>query len=118
MSRSDGFTLLEAMVSLAIMALMLTVSISAINRGSPRLERQGEAVKLLAKARAARRHAIETGAPVLFAAEDADCDGEISPRIVFYGDGSASGGEFCITRDGYISRITLDGLTGRMEVRK
>lgn len=118
MSHSEGFTILEAMVSLAITALILSVSVVAISRGSPRLEQQGAMVELLAEARAARRQAIKSGAPVHYASTAVACGSEIPAEITFFSDGSALGDDICIVNDNRTTRIELDELTGRLELRQ
>ena len=136
--RSAGFSLLELMVALTILALAMgVVSISA-SRRSPSFDIQrlaGETVSLLREARLA---AQTSGRPVVVTFDPdarelrragsqtvAIPDGvEASlvssasagrSAIVFYPDGSSSGGAFALDGASRRERVTVDWLTSRIE---
>ncbi|MHA3915835.1 pilus assembly FimT family protein [Halovulum sp. GXIMD14793] len=113
MSRSDGFTILEAMVSLAILAMIMGISISAYRRGNPGLEYRAAVGEVIAAAHEARRRAIRTGTVVSFRAAAEPCDDPAD--LIFYPDGSVQQMEFCVLLNNRRSTFRATGLTGAVE---
>jgi len=137
-SVESGFSLLELLVALTILALAMSVVSISASRRSPSFEIQrlsGEAASLL---REARLTAQSTGRPVriVFDADDrelrrAGSDPLSIPEgvnaslvsaasagpsaIVFFPDGSSTGGELTLEGAGRTEAITVDWLTSRIE---
>lgn len=132
-----GFTLIELMVVLAILTLVYAIVFPTVTMffDRPRTERAGDALAVaLTEARAdaiarvqSRRFIVETGhrswrygdrrgaAPAGTILELTSA-GAIGNGIVFYADGSSSGGHIML-RSGEAARIvTVDWLTGRATV--
>lgn len=137
-SSESGFSLLELLVALTILALAMSVVSVSASRRSPSFEVQrlsGETVGLLREARLA---AQSTGRPVRVvfnpdARELKRSGGEpvLIPEgvtlelvsavsagpsaIVFFPDGSSSGGAFTLEGAGRKAQIRIDWLTSRIE---
>jgi general secretion pathway protein H len=137
-----GFTLLELMVALAVVALLLTTAPALLSRAMETMEYRAAVRHLLAGLKSARHTAVETGASVAFTVAPAEhrfgigeqltgelptrlilrlvvADAEISDRdrgaIRFYPDGSATGGSIEILRpSGEGVRLRVDWLLGRI----
>ncbi len=136
--RTAGFSLLELMVALTILALAMSVVSISASRRSPSFEIQrlaGEAVSLFREARlsaqtsgrpvtvsfdAEARELRRTGSQTLSIPGDVDA-GLVSSAsagpsaIIFFPDGSSSGGAFTLDGAGRQERVTVDWLTSRIE---
>ncbi|MFP5414226.1 MAG: GspH/FimT family pseudopilin [Gammaproteobacteria bacterium] len=139
--RGAGFTLLELMVALAVVALLLTTAPPMLSRAMETMEYRAAVRHLLAGLKGARQTAIETGTSVAFTVAPNEhrfgvgdeLTGELPPRLVlrlvvadaeigrdrgairFYPDGSATGGSIEILRpSGEGVRLRVDWLLGRI----
>jgi len=138
-----GFTLLELIVTLAVLALAAAVVTPAIGRGTAALQARAEVAGFAATLRHARERAIsaqrtyrvlvdsEGHRVAIVAAPAASNDKEVretrafSPRltidtshggaeVTFDPRGLASGADFKLTSGGIVYRVTVDRLTGRV----
>jgi general secretion pathway protein H len=138
-----GFTLLELIVTLAVLALAAAVVTPAIGRGTEALQARAEVAGFAATLRHVRERAITTQRPqrisldtenrqiVIQALQTSDEEKETretralparvtidAPRgaeITFDARGMASGGDFRLTAAGITYRVTVDRLTGRVK---
>ena len=118
---ASGFTLLEMLVTIAIMGIVLAVLAGFARPQSHRLALEAATRDIARAMRMARGAAIAGGAPVAFAmpvlpswltvVEQAPPGG-----IVFAPDGSASGGRVLLAGDGLAARVSADWLTGRVVI--
>jgi general secretion pathway protein H len=116
-----GFTLLEMLVTVAVMGIVLAVLTGFMRPHSHRLEIEAAARDVARSMRTARAAAISNGAPValvlpalpagLTAAEQAPRGG-----IVFAADGSSSGGQVLLSGEGQRAAVSADWLTGRVDI--
>ncbi len=111
--RSDtaGFTLLEALVALAILSLVTALVATAARGPSPRLALQRLAAERIAEATEVRLAAIRSGVTQSYSAPDA-CNG--LSTIIFHPNGTASGADLCILHGDITLRIALDPVAGRL----
>lgn len=109
-----GFSLLEAMVSLAIIALITGVTLSAARPPSASLRLEQRAARMVANVAEARQRAITTAQTVLLDFPDAECDG-VPPAITFFADGTANGEDLCLSEDDLILTLTINQLTGKLD---
>lgn len=122
-ARERGFTLLEMLVVIAVMAVILLL---VTGYGPPRsrwLETQGAARDVAAAMRAARGAAIAEGRPVAFVmpALPAGMTASVTAPaggIVFAPDGSASGGRVVLRNAGRDVEISADWLTGQVGIHE
>lgn len=133
-----GFSLLELLVALTILALAMTVVSISASRRSPSFEVQrlsGEAVSLLREARLSaqstgrrariifdpeERHLKRAGSPPVSIPEGVTASlvssASAGPSaIIFFPDGSSSGGEFTLEGAGRTEVVKVDWLTSRIE---
>jgi general secretion pathway protein H len=116
-----GFTLMEMLVVIAVMALILLLVTGYGPPRSHRLEAQAAARQVAEAMRAARGRAIAQGQPMglilphlpgwLAVSVQAPPGG-----IVFAPDGSASGGQVRLDGEGQDVAVTADWLTGRVQI--
>ena len=138
-----GFTLLELIVTLAVLALAVSVVTPAIGRGTETLRARAEVAGFAATLRHAREQALTSqrthrvtidteGHRMAIVAAPASATDEPAPRetrtlssrltiealqspdVVFDARGMTSGGEFKLTSGGIVYRVTVDRLTGRV----
>lgn len=120
-NRQAGFTLLEMLVTIAVMALVLAMAANFMQPRSHRLETEIAARQVAQAMRAARGQAIASGAPVVFALPRLPAWLAVSLQappggISFAPDGSASGGRVLLDGDGPELVISVDWLTGRVDI--
>ena len=138
-----GFTLLELIVSLFVIALAIGIVIPAVGRGTETLRGRSEVAAFSAMLRHARDQAITTrrGHAVvidpagrrarIFAVPDevrqtralpADLEIEAIPpqalTVRFDPNGVSSGGEFRLATKNIRYRVTVDPLTGRVRAER
>jgi general secretion pathway protein H len=128
---SAGFTLIEMIVVLAVLALVLGLVITHGPVRSQRLELDGAARHVTGALRLARSRAIAEERTVVFALDaggyrlDRDApttwSGNVSPRgdrlVVFTPDGGSSGARIVLDDGERAVAIGVDWLTGRVVVR-
>jgi general secretion pathway protein H len=120
-NNDSGFTLMEMLVVIAVMALILLLVTGYGPPRSHRLEAQAAAQQVAAAMRAARGRAIAQGQPVALILPHLPPWLAVSIQappggIVFAPDGSASGGQVRLDGDGQDFSVTTDWLTGRVSV--
>lgn len=134
-----GFTLLELLVVLVLMALMTGLAIPLISAGTPGAQIKAATRELLVGLRQAREQAIVTRQPATLTINVDDRRFQISGNkrafqlpgklqiglfvaavedngklgsFVFYPDGSSTGGRVAVSLDGQTNTIDVDWLTG------
>ena len=138
-----GFTLLELIVALAVLALAVAVVTPMIGRGTDGLRARAEVAGFAATLRHAREQAMSTQRTrrVVLDLEahrlsivtpgrgGEDKDGIETralparlvveplqaPDVIFDARGGASGGDFKLTSGSVVYRVTVDRLTGRVK---
>ncbi len=120
-SAQAGFTLLEMIVTIAVMGLVLAMVADFMQPRSHRLETEIAARQVAQAMRAARGQAIADGAPVAFALPRLPAWLAVSVQappggITFAPDGSDSGGRVLLDGDGPEFIVSTDWLTGRVDV--
>jgi len=85
-SARSGFTLLELMVCLAILALLSAVAVPSFQRQISSTRAQATARALMSAAMLARASAIRQGTPVTLCPDRADCDGYYDRGFGVYQD--------------------------------
>jgi general secretion pathway protein H len=141
-----GFTLLELIVALAVLALAAAVVTPAIGRGTESLKARAEVAGFAATLRHARVRAITSQRPyrvavdpeahrvVIEAMQTSEDDKEapetrtLSSRlaleatrgteVTFDARGMASGGHFKVTAGGIVYHVVVDRLTGRVRTTR
>lgn len=116
-SGSMGFTLIEMLVVLAIVALIASLEFPAIERAFGRERFRSAAAGIESRLHAARATAIAQGAATRFDAGALPQGVALDVTragIVFYPDGSANGGELALTEGPRRFRLAVDGATGRI----
>lgn len=125
-ARTDGFTLLELLVVLAIMGLMLTVAAPFTVRTVENAQLRADTRELVSDLRALRRRAIdrrETIAVTSLFENTRRLPGHASYRarfvpaagseaLVFYPDGTSSGGTFRLEEGGRSAEVSVAWLSG------
>jgi len=106
-----GFTLFEALISLALIALVLAVGIAAARPPSPALQAQAQISRLGEAAAQARFEAISMNRNVVWEPNIPSCEDEPPPQITFFADGTALGSDLCILQ----LRIRAHRLTGLLK---
>jgi general secretion pathway protein H len=142
---SQGFSLLEVLLVVAILAIASVLAAAAIRGGTPGLQLRTQAKKIAAQLRHTRAHAIATGEAQRFTLDPAahawtapgDRDGEIpeemaiafigarevQPRagegaIVFFPDGASTGGRVQLSLRSAAWNVDVAWLTGEVRVRR
>ena len=138
---AGGFTLLELIVTLAILAVVAAIVMPSIGRGTESVRMRAEVAGFSALLRHARERAIVSQKPQAVVVEVANQrvsvraggpDGEVretralSERLTieatpppaltvqFDARGGSSGGDFRLTSGAITWRVTVDALTGRV----
>ncbi len=140
---TDGFTLLEALVVLVVLALVSAIAWPRLTALSPRLTVQTAAVRLAAELRATRADAMRTGttrsvtvdmgkrtfwsgdgrlrrlpvaAAVDVAGRNVQFSGPQRALFQFRPDGSSSGGKIALRMGRSTAVVTVDWMTGATSV--
>jgi general secretion pathway protein H len=143
----SGFTLLELMVAIGILALAVAIVVPSLNRGRPGLTVRATAYELAANLRAARAaalvanaervltldlsgrrywaegvvgpRAIPANVAVQLAVPESERVGAASGRVRFFPDGSASGARVVLDDGRSAASVLVDWLDGdiRIEAR-
>jgi general secretion pathway protein H len=138
---AGGFTLLELIVVLAILAVVVALVTPSIGRGTEAVRTRAEVAGFAAMLRHARERAIVSGKPQAIVVDPTNQrisrrsggpDGDIResrpipehmtveatppPALVVQFDarGSSSGGDFRVRSGNITYRVTIDALTGRV----
>lgn len=129
----NGFTLLEMLVVIAVMSLIAAIGFPAIARGIERSEFRAASSALDLAVRQARASAIGGGAPVRLRfrpdAAERELLGDMARQsltplqiampdagIMFFSDGSSSGGTITLTGRSQSYRLHIDAANGAMKV--
>ncbi|MBO9579637.1 MAG: prepilin-type N-terminal cleavage/methylation domain-containing protein [Sphingobium sp.] len=127
----QGFTLLETLVTLAILTLIVRIAFPSVDKGMRWQTFSGAAVGVERSLRSARAQAIRSGNTIRFAtspdrrqygygrtidtlpegASAATPDGSID----FFPDGSATGGRIVITEGPWQRRWSVRAISGQVE---
>jgi Tfp pilus assembly protein FimT len=136
-----GTTLIETLVVVAITALVALIGLPQMQQGLLTLSQRQAVAVVAARLRLARGEALRTDAPVVFAvAPDGAAYGVVgrvatptppgvtvripqgtaaaNGRIVFYGDGSATGGVVAVSAGRRTLRVVVSPGAGAVEVRR
>ena len=142
--KSDGFSLVELLVVLSIIALVAGLAVPVLRTTSPRFELSGAANAMGSALRAARAAAIATNREIVFeldvetgrfgtnlrgkggavpdgvgielvAARTEVIEGTRG-RIRFYPDGTSTGGEVKIKRSDHTATVKVDWFNGRVDL--
>lgn len=119
MSFSKGFTLLEMLVVLTLIAIISTLGLRSFRPPSPSLQLNEMFSEFLLVASTARSRAINLGTPqtLTFIHEQFDlsnCQNAPVQSITFFVDGTATPITICAETGGEILQFHIDGLTGRL----
>ncbi len=140
----NGFTLVELLVVLLILGLLLALAPMAFHRAMPSLELRTTTREVAGALRSTRGAAIRDNRDAAFTLDveegwyrrDSQADArEIHPdidlklltattevdsegvgRIRFFPDGTSTGGQITLARDGNTYYILVDWLSGRVEI--
>jgi general secretion pathway protein H len=120
-SQNSGFTLLEILVTLAVMSIVLLLIAGFLAPRGQGLAARQAAQRVAEAMRQDRGQAIASGQPVEFRLPALPAFLTVSavmpPQgLVFEPDGSASGGAVLLTGGGQRLLISADWLTGRVQV--
>jgi general secretion pathway protein H len=141
----EGFTLVEMLVVLAIVATATAIAVPLLRPPSPSLELRRAALDLASDLRIARATALKEnstaivdvdvatstwqaagagavrrtppGATLRLSVPPAELTGTQSGRIRFRADGSSTGGTIELTRSGFATAVAVEPFTGGVHVR-
>lgn len=143
--RSGGFSLLELLLVMVLVAATGVLAAGVLGGGFARMELRGSARDVATQLRFARARALDTGVPQTFAIDPAahawqGADGrsgdiprslgihftgarEVQPAdgvgaIVFFGDGASTGGRVQLSRGSAAFDIDVAWLTGEVTVHR
>lgn len=109
-SKRSGFTLFEALISLAILSLVLAVSVSSARAPSPALQAKSEAARLIRSAGTFRLAAINDQETTIWTPDADTCEPEQTVEYKFFADGTAVGPDICL----FETRLRIHPLTGHL----
>ncbi len=135
--KEAGFSLMEMLLVLALIAVMTAVAVPVANRQSGGTELRATAHQFASLMRTARGAAIRDNAERALVVDPAGrrfwvegltkaypVAGHIEVRLTappqglqFFADGSATGGRVVLAAGGHTAVVELDGLTGHARVR-
>jgi prepilin-type N-terminal cleavage/methylation domain-containing protein len=145
LTASRGFTLLELVVTLSILALAVGLAVPTIARSTEAIRARADVAGFSALLRHARERAIVTRQPQAVVVDQAarrvnllaggpkgvvretralperlTVEADPPPALVvrFEPQGGGSGGDFRLTSGGIVYRVTVDALTGRVRSRR
>ena len=110
-SSDAGFSLLETLIALAILATVTGVAAAALRAPSPGLQLDSAVSELRLEASTTRRRAVTTLARASMVLTD--CTGR-DVVVWFFPDGTASGSEVCVTQSGLTRKLRISALSGRL----
>lgn len=108
-----GLSLLEALIALAILAMVMGLSASAFRGPSPTLRLQKEAAALIRTTSQLRQRAIREGTILSMETNGTTCD-KLGTTLSFFPDGTAIGPDLCLKTESLQLRLALNVLTGRL----
>lgn len=112
LSRADaGFTLLETLVALAILAAVAGVTAASLRGSPPSLQLDNAVAALTRDASTIRHRAVLTQSSLPL--QITDCAGT-EATLIFHPDGTASPAEICVQQAGLTRRLSVSPLTGRL----
>ena len=111
----SGVTLFEILVSLAILAMILSVAASRLSRPD-RFSSERVAAEIAEAAAAARLKAIREAPAIARITQQEPCaEIDAEPPVTFFPDGTAAAQPFCLHIDGAPVFFRVDPVTGRLE---
>ena len=137
--RQSGFTLLELLVVLTVLALMYALAAPRLGAGLPGVSARGAARDLVAVLQEGRSLALTEQRQVVVSidaeARSLQLDGRPQPlrgraeihaidtetepvAVLFYPDGSSSGIELRVEQENHLYRVSVDWLTGRVALQR
>lgn len=119
MSFSKGFTLLEMLVVLALIAIISTLGLRSFRAPSPSLQLNEMFSEFLLVASTTRSRAINLETPQTLTFEHtqielSNCQNTPLTPTTFFADGTATPTTICAEIDGKTLQFHIDGLTGRL----
>lgn len=112
-ARSGGFSLLEALVALAVLAGIAAVVAPRLRPPSDLNQAMRLAVDLRRDLAIARAEAVTNGVPVAFEqGEGSRCDD--AEAVWFFPDGSARAAELCVAFGEAVLELRLEVVSGRL----
>jgi prepilin-type N-terminal cleavage/methylation domain-containing protein len=105
----SGFSLLEMMVVLAIVATITGVTAAGLRGPSPMVQLERTIIAFQREAAEARHRAVLE--QIVIPLSGTDCDGN-EVIIKFFPNGTANGPNICLTQAGFTGILRLSNLTG------
>ncbi|MGC1495035.1 MAG: type II secretion system protein [Sulfitobacter sp.] len=106
-----GFTLLETLVALSILAVVSGIAAAALKGPSPRLQLDNAVNEALEVASATRHRAVITQTAAHMPMTD--CNNN-DVDLWFFPDGTASNAQVCVTQSGLTRVLRISTLSGRL----